>query len=936
MAPISRKISTGTTEGLEFTPEQEEIISHSKGHLRIIACPGSGKTEAVSQRIVNLIEGGADPKGIVAFTFTEKAAEELKFRIRQILQLRCPDRVDFGDMFVGTIHSFCFFMLKEIDPAYRSYDVLDDSKRVAFVSKGMNYYNNIGLVRLEKTSNLRKYQTIDRFLESVDVVMTENVDPNQLSNKRFAECYLAYREILDREKYFDFSSVMHTLVQHVLTNPDSRKLLRERVKHVVCDEYQDVNRIQEGLIEILSEGADSVCVVGDDDQNIYHWRGSDVRIIRSFKQRYGGKYDVSEVHLSTNFRSTREIIDAAKSFIEHNKERLSKAMVPNPKLSRKFERGDLVYKHFEKESEEKGFIANRIRDLVGTDFLDKRNSPFSISYSDFAVLVRTNADAARMVEFLDKEGIPCIAYSGKSAFDRPEAVFAMDCIAYLFDCDRYPEIGIGPPTMTDLKNLYQKVFNKKQYAKADSDAFESRIKTLRTQTEELIAKGKKDYLGELGLQGYYYRILEAMGAGEFDFGDVVHYNLATVSRAISDYESVWVRLRASEVRFFFGFVFAFARGHYTEIQHSDPSLIDAVNVLTIHKAKGLEFPAVLMPSFEKKRDWGEEVTFVDKNLYDVVKYTGTEEDERRVYYTAMTRAEGYLFITGSSYHEGKKISYWPHPFVKEISMKDFSGPVTLKKLNSKLQPKLRSGGIYPTSYSQLSAYDRCPQDFKLRHVVQYNAGVPPTFGYGTNIHNALNIIHSNYIRKGIVPSDEEVKGILDRIFKLRYATKSMEDQMKKGALKVVQNYVKLHKGDFRRILQTEKRFEFAMGEALIQGQIDLLKKTDDAGNVTEVEIIDFKTNRNDDVYTADYKKQLRFYAIACLDSLGLKAKGAYVHHLDEDSKEYVDISQSALNATSGEVQKDVSNILHKSFPAKPSQEVCSECDYNRICPYRYS
>lgn len=124
---------------LSFTSDQLKAINHKKGHLRIIACPGSGKTEVVSNRIARLIESGVDPKTIVAFTFTEKAAEELKTRVRTILEKRCPQRADFGDMFIGTIHAFCFFMLKEIDPAYRSFDVLDDPKRVAFVSKPQNF-----------------------------------------------------------------------------------------------------------------------------------------------------------------------------------------------------------------------------------------------------------------------------------------------------------------------------------------------------------------------------------------------------------------------------------------------------------------------------------------------------------------------------------------------------------------------------------------------------------------------------------------------------------------------------------------------------------------------------------------------------------------------------------------------------------------------------
>jgi ATP-dependent DNA helicase UvrD/PcrA len=919
---------------IEFTTEQEAVMSHRSGHLRIIACPGSGKTEVVSQRIVRLIEDGVAPKTIVAFTFTEKAAEELKFRIRQILEGRCPARGDFGDMFVGTIHSFCFQMLKDFVPEYRSYDILDDPKRVAFLAKGANYYGLIGLVRLEKTHNLRYYETIDRFLASADIMMTEDIDPDRLPDRRFAECYQRYRELLNSEKYFDFSSVMHTFVTLLRQVPSVEKAVHSRIKHVVVDEFQDVNRIQDRLVELLSEGADSVCVVGDDDQNIYHWRGSDVSIIRTFAMRYGSRYSVTDRHLSTNFRSTAAIIDTAKSLIENNDERLNKEMRPNDGLLRRFEPGDIMIHHFGNDSEELGFIFGKIGELRGTDFLDKRNEPFSLSYNDFAVLVRTNADAAKVVAYMDRKGIPCIAYSGTSVFEREEVVLAMNCIGYLFGCARYPDYRAGTPTLAELARDYSAVFGRR-FEKASAKKFVVAMAKVKKEANELMAKGAKDYFGDLGLQGFYYKILAALGADSFDFGEVFHFNLAALSRAVSDYESVWVRLRAREVKYFFTFVHAFAEGHYTETQHSDASIIDAVHVLTIHKAKGLEFPAVFVPGFEVRHPPPPDSTFVDKALFDVRKYEGTEEDERRVYYTAMTRAEKYLFITGSTDHEGKRISYRPHPFAGEIDRKYISGAGPLERPRSGLSPKTEWSGIYPTSFSQLSAYSRCPHDFRLRHVYQYNAGVPVTFGYGTNIHNALNIVHSNFIRKGEIPDEKELEALVNRIFKLRYATAAISDKMKLGVIRIVKNYVSLHKDDFKRILETEKRFEFALDDALISGQIDLLKKVDEKGSITEVEIIDFKTERSDSIYTADYERQLRFYAIACLESLGLNPQRAYVHHLDENRRSEVDISAPVLGKTKQEVGSEVTDILRKRFPPKPSAKRCSECDYEVICPFKH-
>lgn len=919
------------SQAIQFTEEQMRAIDHSKGHLRIIACPGSGKTEVVSQRVARLIEGGVEPKSIVAFTFTEKAAEQLKTRIRGILEARCPNRADFGDMYVGTIHAFCFYMLKEIDPTFRSYDVLDDPMRVAFLSKYQTYYKSVGLDKLEEEHNFRHYQTIYKFIEAIDIITNEDIDPSDLSDKVLAKCYKSYRSTLVEEKYFDFSTIIHTFV--TVFREDRRKLalLHERVKHVILDEYQDVNSLQEALLAQMSDGADSVCVVGDDDQNIYYWRGSDVKIIREFGERYGKKFRVTDVNLGTNFRSTDSIIHTASSLIEHNTRRLPKKMISNIGLERRYQDGDIVHMHFEDDEEEFGFMVEKIRELHGTDFLDKRNRPFSLSYGDFAVLVRTNEDAARTVSYLDRSGIPCITKSGGSVFDRPEVSLAMDSIGYVFGCRGYTIDAI--PSIPDLEGRYSETFS--QFPHADAKKFASKLKNIRKQADDLLEKSPKDYFPDLGLQGFYYKILNAMGSEDFDFGDVFNYNLASLSCAISDYESVWIRLRASEVIGFFFFVFSYARMNYVDTQHSDSTIIDAVNVLTIHKAKGLEFPVVFMPNFERKMKRMNRETLVDLDLYDYAKYNGDEEDDRRVYYTAITRSEKYLYMTGSKKQDNKiKSNYVPHPLLEEIDKRYFSSELRSKRPRSGYPSRVATAGVYPTSFSNLASYGRCPQDFRMRNIFGYNAGVPVTFGYGTNIHNALNVIHKNYIRSKKIPTDGEIEEVFDRMFKLRYATKKIAENMKKSAIKAVKNYVVIHKNDFGRILETEKNFEFVLNGALISGQIDLLKRVDENNRVTEVEIIDFKTERKDGVYSVDHEKQLRFYAIACLDSLGIKPEKAYIHHIDDHTKTYADISPKKLEETKVEISGQVSEILERRFPSKPEKKRCQDCDYAMICPYK--
>ena len=927
-------------ETFELTSEQKLAINHDTGHLRIIACAGSGKTEVVSRRIANIIKKGAKPKSIVAITFTEKAAEELKMRVRSILDKECPNRADLGDMFVGTIHSFSSFILKELLPEFKSYDVLDEAQRVAFVSKYFNYkrLNLFALQEIGKENPLSYYKTVTRFLYSVDIMMREDIDPKELSNKHFAESFLEYQKLLHEEKYLDFSTMLYELVQRLKSDEILLKKINNQIKHVIIDEYQDVDRIQEQLLEILSKGADSVCVVGDDDQCIFQWRGSNVENIVKFKERYEAKkYVVTDVNLDTNFRSTEAVIHTAREFIKNNLQRLrTKSMKSSPKLERKYEEGDIQHVHFDNETQEFDFIVEKIRELQGTDFIDKKNKLFSISLADFAVLVRTNEDAKKAISHFEKNDIDCIAYSGESVFEQSEVIFAMECISYIFDINSYKIGSDLPPDLKYLVDIYTDIFDSEKFPKADVKKFILMLEQMRKDILHLKKKGKKDYLGDKGLQAIYHRLLSAFGAERFEFGDVYNYNFAVLSDAISDYESVWIRLRAEEIRGFFAFVRAFAESHYAGTRHSDPTLIEAVKVITIHKAKGLEFPVVFLPCVVEKRKPNPYPSFVDEKLYPAERYRGDEEDERRTFYTAITRSEKYLFITGSKKREGRKKDYQPHNFIDELDKTYISGKKELKRKNSGHNKRPVRIGVFGTSFSEIMSFDRCPFDYKLRHIIGYNAGVPVTFGYGTNIHNILNMIHKDYVSQKELPTEKKIDALFERNFKLRYATKIISEGMKKSGKQVVKNYVNLHKKDFNKILETEKKFEFVIDPALISGQIDLIKNVDDSGNVVGVEIIDFKTEKDNSAYKLDHDKQLRLYTMACMKSLGLNPKKACVHYLDKKGgrKEMVDISQKMLDKTEKEIKTDLDLILNKKeFNACPST-TCKLCDYRLLCMHK--
>jgi DNA helicase-2/ATP-dependent DNA helicase PcrA len=917
------------------TPEQDKAILHCKGNLQIIACAGSGKTEVVSRRIAELVKKGAVPKSIVAFTFTEKAADELKARIREIIDRYCPSKADLGDMYIGTIHSFCFEMLKQIEPRYRGYDVLDDARRVAFISMPHRYYSS----HLRTLEEHGKFKTIEKFLQSYDIVRMEDIAIDDLSNTDFAECCRRYEGFLEEDRYLDFAAMIYRLVKILEQNKEAKQALNDRIKHLVVDEYQDVDQLQEELIRYIANGCESLCVVGDDDQCIYNWRGSTVENIVDFSNNYP---NVTMVPIPHNFRSTGRIIDCATRFISGNQRRLSKDMKPWEPPINLSEEGDLFYRHFDTEEEEFNFIVDRIHALIGTDLRDKKGTAFSLSYGDFAILTRYTKEAAKIAAYLEAANIDFVLDVGAGIFDRPEVVLALSCLAYYFD---FP-LQEKPVKESELVQLYSRVFinatdekGNPLYPNAKASSFINSIRDIKTAVQKIASKGTNDYL-QLGLQPYLHETLQAFGADRFEFEDVYNYNFAVLSQAIADYESVWRRLRASEAKYFFAFVINYGAGSYADTSHNNPSLINAVKLLTIHRAKGLEFPVVFLPGIVKDRTHRPQETFVDDNLYDRARYDGDVEDERRVYYTAITRSMKYFFMTGSTRRHKEDGSEYvhgfdPHPFVYELTKQTkFSNDTDIRRKKSGFEKRKLGSNLFPTSFSDLSCYRRCGHDYRLRGIYGYEVVLPPVYGYGVRLHNILNIIYQNYIKSKKIPDETDIDNLFKKHFFLRYATDTIIDAARVGGTRVIKNYVKLNQQDFSKILETEKKFELVEKDALITGQIDLLKKYDEHGNLNEVEIVDFKSEKGDKpLYGTDYELQLRLYAIACLRVLGLHPKKAVIHHLDDGKKDEVGITEPELSQASATMDYAISNIVDGHFQPKPSAS-CKECDWARICSHK--
>src|SRR6266478_466651 len=301
---------------MKLTEGQKSAIFTTGGNLQIIACAGSGKTQVVSARVVEILKRGQSdgirPENIVAFTFTDKAAAELKDSIATVVRTECGELPGMAEMYVGTIHGFCLELLQKYLFEYLKYGVLTDVQTKLLIGRNSTKSGLKGVEIISGPSSgqklTRNQRDVSVYLEALNVIREDNVNQAALptSLKRSLD---QYSDLLDQHRYLDYSRIMVDAVAALYDDSDMRntrlqEMIGDRIKYLFVDEYQDVNPLQESLVRRLNDLGANICVVGDDDQTIYQWRGSEISNIVTFRDRYD---DVRQVTLADNFRSSRGV-----------------------------------------------------------------------------------------------------------------------------------------------------------------------------------------------------------------------------------------------------------------------------------------------------------------------------------------------------------------------------------------------------------------------------------------------------------------------------------------------------------------------------------------------------------------------------------------------------------------------------------------------------
>ena len=608
----------------KLNPAQREAVENTEGPVLILAGAGSGKTRVLTTRIGYLMEDkNVKAENILAITFTNKAANEMRERVEQTLE-----GTDTKEMWITTFHSCCVRILrKSINKIgyNRSFVIYDSPDQITLIKDCMRELD-ISDKAFDPKYVLSCISNAKDKLYSPKKYMQLN--EGDISKTKIGEIYALYQDRLKRNSALDFDDLIMKTVELFNECPDILDFYRNKFRYIMVDEYQDTSKAQYELIKLLAKQHQNICVVGDDDQSIYGWRGADIRNILEFERDYD---NVKIVKLEQNYRSTQVILDAANHVIANNTERKRKKLWSDKK------EGQLIKIQLaENEIEEGDFISNTINYM--RRYEDRE-------YKDFAVLYRANAQARSVEDALNRAGIPYNIYGGIKFYERKEI---KDIIAYLRVIQNpqddislkriinVPRRGIGLRTIEKIEDraslkeesIYSVLIDIEdnsdisRKARASISEFVDLMSTLRSFTDVYTVSQVIEKI--LDVTGYKDELLKEKN----NEGEDRLENLQELISVALEFES------GSEDKSLEAFLTSIALNaepSYDEEQE------DRVSLMTIHSSKGLEFPVVFLAGMEEK-------IFPIARAIQSMRDSDIEE-ERRLCYVGITRAKEELFLT---------------------------------------------------------------------------------------------------------------------------------------------------------------------------------------------------------------------------------------------------------------------------------------------------
>jgi len=955
-------------ENLDLEDSKIKAITTTEKPLLIIAGPGSGKTMTLVERIVYLIvEKEVNPTEILVSTFTEKAAKELITRVsNRTLELGVS--INLNEMYIGTLHSLFLRLLKEnreFTRLKRNFKMLDQFDQDYLLYQNLYQFREIDGIELvygERSPVWTKATTLSKYINKV---IEEMVPFKELLNSSESEMVALgkvveiYSELLTENNVIDFSNIQAETVKLFNNHPEVLEQIQEQIKYVMVDEYQDTNTIQEYLILKLCENHNRLCVVGDDDQGLYRFRGATIRNILEFKKNFE-EGECEEVRLSTNFRSHPTIIDFYNEFMEQGdwedngvRFRFDKVIKPREGV---FPDNPAVIKI---EAEENSDLwCERVYNFI----LNLKEEGKLQDYNQVAFLFNSvkGPDASKLELYLEEKGIPVFNPRSGSYFYRDEIKLLLGALIFILDKDGW--------LFETLKNNSQVEFKEWEYYKECKTFFAKELRSDKKKHKSLIqfCSGKATELLSLykntdyAYSALFYELLKyplfsslldlELNTGVVDLRPT--YNFSIFSQLLTKFEFIHnisvfskknkERAVANFFNRYLRFLLLGGMSEYEDYDEYAPS--GCISFMTIHQSKGLEFPVVIVGSLGTvpRKQYTDLDIMLQDNHYKKAAFEPVEKtkfyDFWRLYYTAFSRPQNLLVLTSNK--NSRNPSKYMRDTFEKITPYD-SEAFDIRKLNLKEVKPTNIKHQYSFT-SHILLYENCPLQYKFYKELEFTPVRNAAMIFGTLVHQTIEDIH----KEVLTGNEKNVTEInVQEWFDDNYVSisKSMKSYLAEGqqkaALEQVLAYKSRQEKDWSVVQEAEVDVSLVKDEYILKGTVDLIK-----GEGDTVEIVDFKSEKKPDLHSdygkdkiARYKRQLEIYSHLIEERTGKEVSKMHLYYTSEiSSNPYYsfDKNTQSIDKTIKKFDDVVDKIETKNYDMSSTvkcDKLCGNCDFRHYC-----
>jgi DNA helicase-2/ATP-dependent DNA helicase PcrA len=944
-------------EGLNS--KQREAVTHVAGPVLVIAGPGSGKTHTLVRRTLYLIEQNlAKPEQIVLCTFTEKAALELRDRVRnEAAKLGITS--DMSGLIVGTIHGIANDFLDKYrhkTPLGNNFTVLDDLTKSLFMNENFDALvegfvsdsDDSGRERYFNEKWSTKWTAIKGLQDYFSRIAEEMLDISKLKQSdnelvaQIAESYERYRALLLEQNTVDFEHLQVFFYQLLADTTEGQQVLNS-VKYVMVDEYQDTNFVQEQLVLKLASASNNICVVGDEDQSLYRFRGATVRNILEFPNRVKGCHEVT---LNVNYRSHQKIVRAYDDYMKSHtwvdangrRFRFDKTIIADP---------DGVFPDYPavvrisgtSKSDEAQRLADFVKHLLDHGIVKDA--------SQVALLLRSvkTEHSLPYIEALRERGIKSFCPRARGFFQLDEIRLAVGVLAIILEyigANRSPN---PRGALLELDNYVDScLLDLDPIVDANPDLGRL-IQKFNTEISDL----KPGQTLDRRVADYIYEFLAVSPFREM-IGDANQSRtLATFSQMLVTFQQFYgftvvtsrnvTALRRSLFSSFLRLLYESGINEWEDPDQAFPK--GHVPIMTIHQAKGLEFPVTVVGSLQVSSSSGKEL---DRNLGEFYNRPVFEPeamitgfDRMRLHYVAYSRAEKILVLTADT-SVGTPSQPWHKPIWDQA--KDWGAEAGRQVETQSWDARAKLPPKKPYSFTgDLKAYETCPRQYQLYRLFEFEPSRAVLITFGLLVHQTIEDIHRLTLEgRG---AEVDAKFIADRFeFNYRHlmarATRKMAQEQKEAALQHVMRYWEQNQAEIARVQETEVDVSLEKDDYILHGAIDLV-----LGDAGTLEVLDFKAQTRpsdeDTEVIRTYYKQLCIYAHILEQRKGITPTKLHIYWTGETDKKRAlmtfDYRREDVEEAARHFDDVVRDIRAEKFKVVnvPDQKVCNECDFKPYC-----